>query len=174
MISATLPLRPSLQIDRGHRTQRRSACRARGQLQRHRIASRSRRSPRSNSGCPDTFIYAQGSPYVEGVPVPVPSTVFSSAGNGIGQRGLKAEYFDGAGFTGTPVLSRIDQRHRLRLERRIARPRSLRQEPSPCAGPASFTRSRSRHHQLRLLHGPLQHLRGWRNRQRLARRKTGL
>ena len=58
---------------------------------------------------PGRISYSQGSPYVEGVPVPVPSTAFSSTNKGVGERGLKAEYFDGAGFTGAPVLSRIDQ-----------------------------------------------------------------
>jgi beta-glucosidase len=58
---------------------------------------------------PQHVVYSQGSPYVEGVPVPVPSTAFSSANRDPGERGLKADYFDGAGFTGTPILSRIDQ-----------------------------------------------------------------
>jgi beta-glucosidase len=58
---------------------------------------------------PNRVFYSQGSPYVEGVPVPVPNTVFSSARNAASQRGLQADYFDGAGFTGSPVLSRIDQ-----------------------------------------------------------------
>jgi beta-glucosidase len=58
---------------------------------------------------PRRILYSQGSAYVEGVPVPVPSTILSSASQGGSVRGLKAEYFDGAGFTGAPVLSRIDQ-----------------------------------------------------------------
>jgi beta-glucosidase len=53
--------------------------------------------------------YAQGSPYVEGIPVPVPETVFYSTSNGTGERGLKAEYFNDVDFKGTPVMSRIDR-----------------------------------------------------------------
>ena len=56
---------------------------------------------------PGQIIYSQGSPYVEGVPVPVPPTAFAPD-DGTVQSGLKADYFDGSGFTGTPVLSRID------------------------------------------------------------------
>jgi beta-glucosidase len=58
---------------------------------------------------PGHISYAQGAPYVEEVPVPIPSTVFSSTANGASARGLYAEYFSGAGFTGTPILSRTDQ-----------------------------------------------------------------
>jgi beta-glucosidase len=53
--------------------------------------------------------YAQGSPYVEGIPVPVPETVFLSSSNGTGERGLKAEYFNGVELKGTPVLRRVDR-----------------------------------------------------------------
>ena len=58
---------------------------------------------------PGHISYSQGSPYVEGVSLPVPSTAFTSTIKGIGERGLRAEYFDGAGFTGAPILGRIDQ-----------------------------------------------------------------
>jgi len=58
---------------------------------------------------PGRVLYAQGSPYVEGVSVPVPETVFSSTSNGIGERGLEAEYFNGIALKGAPVLSRIDR-----------------------------------------------------------------
>jgi beta-glucosidase len=59
---------------------------------------------------PQQVVYSQGSPYVEGVPVPVPATVFSTIGRDrVSQRGLKADYFDGQGFTGTPVLTRTDR-----------------------------------------------------------------
>ncbi len=54
------------------------------------------------------ILYAQGSPYAEGVALPVPRTMFhpdmSSAANG-----LKAEYFASDDFNGKPVLNRIDK-----------------------------------------------------------------
>jgi beta-glucosidase len=49
---------------------------------------------------PGHIIYAQGSSYVEGIPVPVPATVFP--------KGLNAEYFSGAGVAGAPVFHRVD------------------------------------------------------------------
>ena len=52
-------------------------------------------------------LYAQGSPYVSELPVPVPSNVFLPAG-GAGGPGLKAEYFSGTAFAGKPVLTRVD------------------------------------------------------------------
>jgi beta-glucosidase len=58
---------------------------------------------------PQHIAYSQGSPYVDGVPVPVPATVFSSTHNGVSQRGLEADYFEGAAFTGAPAISRIDR-----------------------------------------------------------------
>jgi beta-glucosidase len=57
---------------------------------------------------PGKILYAQGSPYVEGIPVPVPVTVFSALVDGASTPGLKAEYFSGKGFTGTPILERTD------------------------------------------------------------------
>jgi len=54
---------------------------------------------------PGRIHYAQGSPYVEDIPVPVPETVFGSEA---GKRGLKAEFFNSAGFTGAPVFTRTD------------------------------------------------------------------
>jgi beta-glucosidase len=52
-------------------------------------------------------LYAQGSAYVEGLPVPVPRTVFhpSAASH---EEGLHAEYFASNELTGKPVLTRID------------------------------------------------------------------
>jgi beta-glucosidase len=52
-------------------------------------------------------LYAQGSPYLEELPVPVPRTVFheDSGGN---TPGLKAEYFSNTNFSGQPVLTRVD------------------------------------------------------------------
>jgi beta-glucosidase len=56
---------------------------------------------------PGHILYAQGSSYVEGIPVPVPATAFSTTVDGASS-GLTAEYFSGAGFTGAPVLRRVD------------------------------------------------------------------
>jgi beta-glucosidase len=53
--------------------------------------------------------YAQGSPYVDGLPVPVPENFFSTMRNGRLERGLKAEYFNGNDFSGQPVSSRVDR-----------------------------------------------------------------
>jgi beta-glucosidase len=58
---------------------------------------------------PGRVHYAQGSSYVEGISVPVPETVFSVATNGRGERGLNAEYFNGADLKGAPVIRRIDR-----------------------------------------------------------------
>jgi beta-glucosidase len=52
-------------------------------------------------------VYAQGSPYVEELPVPVPSSVFHPTGEATRQ-GLKGEYFSNPDFSGKPVLTRID------------------------------------------------------------------
>ncbi len=46
-------------------------------------------------------LYEQGSPYVEGVPIPVPSTSFPT--------GLKAEFFSNATLSGSPAATRIDR-----------------------------------------------------------------
>jgi beta-glucosidase len=64
------------------------------------------------------IVYAQGSPYVEQLPVPVPSSVFHLAevaagpgGKGTPWRaptGLKGEYFSSTDFSGKPVLTRVD------------------------------------------------------------------
>ena len=57
---------------------------------------------------PGHILFAQGSSYADSIPLPVPSTVFSSTVNGTVGHGLKAEYFNGPGFTGDPVLKRTD------------------------------------------------------------------
>ena len=57
---------------------------------------------------PGKILYAQGSPYVEGIPVPVPVTVFSTIVDNASTPGLKAEYFSGKGFAGSPILERTD------------------------------------------------------------------
>jgi beta-glucosidase len=53
------------------------------------------------------IVYAQGSPYVEQLPVPVPSSVFHPEDGAAGS-GLKGEYFSNTDFSGKPVLTRID------------------------------------------------------------------
>jgi beta-glucosidase len=57
---------------------------------------------------PGRILYAQGSPYVEGMPVAVPATVFSTNLNGRSTPGLKADYFSGNILAGAPSLERID------------------------------------------------------------------
>jgi len=52
-------------------------------------------------------LYAQGSPYVEGLPVPVPRTALHPS-PGSSEQGLKAEYFASSDFSGAPVLTRVD------------------------------------------------------------------
>jgi beta-glucosidase len=52
-------------------------------------------------------LYAQGSPYLEQLPVPVPRTAFHTA-TGANTEGLKAEYFSNTDFSGKPVLTRVD------------------------------------------------------------------
>ncbi len=52
-------------------------------------------------------IYAQGSPYVEGLGVPVPRTALHPEA-GSTEVGLKAEYFASSDFSGKPVLTRVD------------------------------------------------------------------
>ncbi len=53
------------------------------------------------------ILYAQGSPYVEELPVPVPSSVFHLEGP-VAAHGLKGEYFSTADFSGKPLLTRTD------------------------------------------------------------------
>jgi beta-glucosidase len=53
-------------------------------------------------------VYAQGSPYVEELALPVPRTVLHPAA-GDGKFGLKAEYFDNIDFAGEPKLTRVDE-----------------------------------------------------------------
>jgi len=52
-------------------------------------------------------LYAQGSPYVSELPVPVPSSVFQTSG-AHPQPGLTAEYFANTDFSGKPALVRTD------------------------------------------------------------------
>jgi beta-glucosidase len=53
-------------------------------------------------------LYAQGSPYVSELPVPVPPTLLHPA-RGSAALGLKGEYFDNIELTGTPAATRIDR-----------------------------------------------------------------
>ncbi len=57
---------------------------------------------------PGRIVYAQGSPYVNGISVPVPVSLFATAIDGAAAPGLKAEYFSGKEFTGAPILKRVD------------------------------------------------------------------
>ncbi|MGO4212068.1 glycoside hydrolase family 3 C-terminal domain-containing protein [Terriglobus sp. 2YAB30_2] len=55
-------------------------------------------------------VYAEGAPYADGAPLPVPSTMFRTAATG-GRNGLKAEYFNGSDgdiFAGKPTTVRQD------------------------------------------------------------------
>ncbi|GGG69487.1 glycoside hydrolase family 3 [Edaphobacter dinghuensis] len=54
------------------------------------------------------ILYAQGSPYVSELPVPVPRTILHPA-KGSTAFGLKGEYFDNIEFAGKPVVTRVDQ-----------------------------------------------------------------
>lgn len=51
--------------------------------------------------------YSQGSPYVVGLPLPVPRTLFHPK-PGSKENGLYAEYFNGTEFAGKPVFTRTD------------------------------------------------------------------
>jgi beta-glucosidase len=53
------------------------------------------------------ILYAQGSPYVGLLPVPVPSAAFRPA-LGASTPGLKAEYFPNLDFSGKPAVVRVD------------------------------------------------------------------
>ena len=52
-------------------------------------------------------VYAQGSGYVEGLPVPLPRTVLHPE-KGSKEEGLRAEYFASNSFSGKPAMTRID------------------------------------------------------------------
>ena len=53
-------------------------------------------------------LYAQGSPYVSELTVPVPRTILHPA-KGSAEFGLKGEYFDNTDFSGKAVVTRVDQ-----------------------------------------------------------------
>jgi beta-glucosidase len=52
-------------------------------------------------------LYAQGAPYAEGLPLPIPRTQFRPA-SGSQEEGLKAEYFANENWEGKPVVTRTD------------------------------------------------------------------
>lgn len=52
-------------------------------------------------------LYAQGSPYVTGLPLPAPRTLFHPEGK-LAENGLTAEFFNGTSFSGAAVAKRID------------------------------------------------------------------
>jgi beta-glucosidase len=54
------------------------------------------------------ILYAQGSPYVAELALPVPRTLLHPA-KGDAKYGLKGEYFDNIEFTGSPVFTRVDE-----------------------------------------------------------------
>jgi len=56
----------------------------------------------------DQVRYAQGSPYVSELPVPVPRTLLHPS-EGDSRFGLKGEYFDNVEFQGAPAMTRVDQ-----------------------------------------------------------------
>ena len=53
-------------------------------------------------------LYAEGSPYIMGGPVPVPRTIFRTTADPQVQ-GLTGEYFAAAGFDGAPEITRVDK-----------------------------------------------------------------
>ena len=53
-------------------------------------------------------LYAQGSPYAEGVSLPVPRTALHPAA-GASSQGLQGEYYASADFSGQPVATRLDK-----------------------------------------------------------------
>jgi beta-glucosidase len=53
------------------------------------------------------IVYQQGAPYVDGIVVPAPRTLFRPSA-GSTEEGLKAEYFAGTSMDGKPVISRVD------------------------------------------------------------------
>ena len=58
---------------------------------------------------PGRIHYAQGAPYVDGAPVPVPETILSSMRDGKVRIGLNAQYFNGSNLNAKPVYSRVDR-----------------------------------------------------------------
>jgi len=55
-----------------------------------------------------SVLYAQGAPYVAELPLPVPRSILHPAA-GDAHFGLKGEYFDNIGLTGSPVFTRTDE-----------------------------------------------------------------
>ncbi|MGA7440306.1 MAG: glycoside hydrolase family 3 C-terminal domain-containing protein, partial [Luteibacter sp.] len=57
----------------------------------------------------DRMTYAQGSPIAAAVPVPVPETALRTSATADAAIGLKASYFDGSDFSGSPRVTRTDR-----------------------------------------------------------------
>ncbi len=57
---------------------------------------------------PGLVHYAQGASYVDGAPVPVPPSAFTTKTNGTGEPGLTAEYFRDTNVNAAPIARRID------------------------------------------------------------------
>ena len=64
-----------------------------------------------------TVAYAQGSAYVDDLPIVLPRTALHPAADSK-EDGLKGEYFSNPDFSGKPAAHAHRQRNRLRLERR--------------------------------------------------------
>jgi len=54
------------------------------------------------------ILYAQGSPYVQELPIVVPRTALAPQQNAR-EQGLKGEYFSNPSFSGSPALTRVDK-----------------------------------------------------------------
>jgi beta-glucosidase len=54
-------------------------------------------------------VYAQGSPYAEGIELPVPRTLFTTSDNGREVAGLTGSYYKTPEMTGAPVVTRVDK-----------------------------------------------------------------
>ena len=54
------------------------------------------------------ILYAQGAPYVAELSLPVPRTLLHPAKDDT-KFGLKGEYFDNIGFSGSPIFTRVDE-----------------------------------------------------------------
>ncbi len=134
---ASFRSRATVQDHRGHRPQRRLALRPRRQLQRR--AARPglpRRCPAPTSSQAARILYAQGSPYADGVALPVPRTMLPP-GRGLHRQGLQGRILRHRQLRRQARRHPHRQADRLRLELRQPRPRRLRRTASPCAGPAS-------------------------------------
>lgn len=58
----------------------------------------------------DHINYAQGSPVVSEVPIPIPESALRTGSGTDARAGLSGEYFDNTNYSGNPVLTRVDRR----------------------------------------------------------------